>query len=500
MTTRRGALAGLGAGLAASLLGGCAARPDGRLRFGLPTAPATLDPRHAADAMSYRLVRLLHRAPVDFDAAGEPRADLAEWTMAAPTRYRFELRDDARFDDGSPVTAADVAATYRSVLDPATASPHRGSLANIHVIEVVDARRLDFVLTRPDPLFPGTLVVGVLAARDLARDAGRDRWSRSCGAFTLEARSLDDTVLLRRRRDAALVEFVTVKDHSVRALKLIGGELDIAQGNLAPELHAWLAARPGLRGLAVPGSTFSYLGFNLDDPLAGRIEVRRAIAHAIDRAAIVEYLFDGRARLASTLFPPEHWAGTRDLAAPAHDPSAARRLLAAAGFGRRRPRLEYKTSSDHFRQRIATVLRQQLDAVGIDLDIVSYDWGTFYGDVSHGRFQLYGLSWVGLRLPDVFRYAFHSTSRPPAGANRGHYRSARLDGLVERAERAGARAARVGLYHEIAALLLDDLPYVPLWFEDQLVIMRDDIEGYATDASGSFDALATATRRPRHAG
>ena len=143
---------------------------------------------------------------------------------------------------------------------------------------------------------------------------------------------------------------------------------------------------------------------------------------------------------------------------------------------------------------------QQLDAVGIDLDIVSYDWGTFYGDVSHGRFQLYGLSWVGLRLPDVFRYAFHSTSRPPAGANRGHYRSARLDGLVERAERAGARAARVRLYHEIAALLLDDLPYVPLWFEDQLVIMRDDIEGYATDASGSFDALATATRRPRHAG
>jgi peptide/nickel transport system substrate-binding protein len=495
VTTRRGALAGLGAGLAAGLLGACAAPRDERLRFGLPTAPVTLDPRYAADAMSYRLVRLLHRAPVDFDAAGEPRGDLADWRALAPDRYRLTVRDDARFDDGSAVTAEDVAATYRSVLDRASASPHRGSLANVRAIEVVDRRQLDFVLARADPLFPGTLVVGVRAAGDLARDAARDRWSRSCGAFVREKHARDGRVLLRRRRDGQPVEFVTVKDPSVRALKLVGGDLDLAQGNLAPEMYAWLAARPGLRGLSVPGSTFSYLGFNLDDPIGGRVEVRRAVAHAIDRAAIVRYLFGEHARLASTLFPPEHWAGAPGLAAPAHDPAVARRLLAAAGYAGQRVRLEYKTSSDPFRLRIAAVLRQQLAAVGIDLDIVSYDWGTFYGDVSRGRFQLYGLSWVGLRLPDVFRYAFHSDSRPPAGANRGHYRSTRVDALIEGAERAATRAERVGLYRTIAAALIDDLPYLPLWFEDQLVIVRDDIEGYTTDATGSFDALGATERR-----
>lgn len=501
MTTRRAALAQVAAWLlpvtAGGFSAGCAAPSDGRLRFGLPTAPVTLDPRFATDAVSCRLVRLLHRAPVDFDAAGEACAGLASWQERHARHYRFTVREDASFDDGRAVTAADVAATYRSVLDPATASPHRATLANVAAIEVVDTRRVEFHLARPDPLFPGTLAIGVLSADDLARDAGRDRWQRVCGAFTCRRRALDGNVVFRRRDDGQAIHFEVVKDASVRALRLVGGELDLAQGNLAPELHAWLAAQAGLRGLQVPGSTFSYLGFNLADPLCGRRELRRAVAHAIDREAIVRYLFGGTARPAAAIFPPEHWAGADDLVAPVHDPALARRLLRNAALDA--PRLTYKTSGDPFRLRIAAVLREQLAAVGIVLDIASYDWGTFYGDVTHGRFQLYGLSWVGLRLPDVFRHAFHSRARPPAGANRGAYQSARVDALIEAAERAPGRARRVALYHEIERVLLDDLPYVPLWFEDQLVITRDDIEGYETDASGNFDALARTRRVPaRH--
>ncbi|MEQ8659362.1 MAG: ABC transporter substrate-binding protein, partial [Gammaproteobacteria bacterium] len=342
-------------------------------------------------------VRLLHRAPVDFDAAAHPVPDLMRWELRAPRRYRFTLVEDARFDDGSMVTAADVAATYRSVLDPASASPHRGSLANIAHIEVIDARTLEFVLTVPDALFPGTLVVGVLAAGDLAADARRDRWVRGTGAFVRSAWARDGELVLRRRRDGQAVRFVTVREPAVRAMKLIGGELDIVQGNLAPELWRWLAARPGLVGRQVAGTTFSYLGFNLADPVTGQRELRAAIAHAIDREAIVRYLFGGTARTAAALFPPEHWAGAGDLAAPVHDPAAARRLLAAAGLADG-VRLTYKTSSDPFRVRLATVLQDQLAAVGITLAVQSYDWGTFYGDVAQGRFQLYGLSWVGLRL------------------------------------------------------------------------------------------------------
>jgi peptide/nickel transport system substrate-binding protein len=72
--------------------------------------------------------------------------------------------------------------------------------------------------------------------------------------------------------------------------------------------------------------------------------------------------------------------------------------------------------------------------VGVVLKIQSYDWGTFYADIKAGRFELYGLSWVGLQLPDIFRYAFHSASVPPTGANRGRYSSTEVDALIEAAE------------------------------------------------------------------
>lgn len=484
---------------AIAALGACAEVDPERIRVGIPTAPMTLDPRFASDAMSARLVRLLHRAPVGLDASANPRPDLATWEVMDPRRYRLRLVDGARFNDARPVTAADVAATYRSVLDARTASPHRGALANIEHISVVDARHLDFTLTRPDPLFPATLTVGVLAEADVAAGRVRDDWRVNSGPFERVTSRANGVTVMRRRADGQLVEFVPVKDLTVRAMQLIAGELDIIQGNLAPEIYAWLTARPELVGQQRAGTTFSYIGFNLLDAATGQVEVRRAIAHAIDREAIVDKVFAGSARIANGLFPPQHWAGARELEGIAHDPAMARRLLAQAGYGERRLRLTYKTSSDHFRLRLAAILQSQLAAVGIDLEIESHDWGTFFGDVTAGRFQLYGLSWVGLATPDIFRHAFHSASLPPAGANRGAYRSDAVDAMIEKADREPDRERRARLYRRLQARLLDDLPYVPLWFEDQLAIMRTDIRGYTIDGDGSFDALEYASRGTAHA-
>ena len=141
----------------------------------------------------------------------------------------------------------------------------------------------------------------------------------------------------------------------------------------------------------------------------------------------------------------------------------------------------------------------QTCALPIYLEIESLDWGTFYADVSAGRFQIFGLSWVGLKLPDIFRQAFHSTAVPPAGVNRGGYQSRVVDRLIEQAENAADGARRRALYHALERRLLYDLPYVPLWFEDQTVIMRANIDGYHTDTDGNFDALAATHRVSPHA-
>ena len=112
-------------------------------------------------------------------------------------------------------------------------------------------------------------------------------------------------------------------------------------------------------------------------------------------------------------------------------------LLAQAGFTSDRPvRLTYTTSSDPFRIRLATILQHQLAEVGIECDLRSYDWGTFYGDIKAGRFQLYSLSWVGIKTPDIFSYVFHSRSIPPHGANRGRFIDDTANRLIDEAEAA----------------------------------------------------------------
>ncbi|MGD8590331.1 MAG: ABC transporter substrate-binding protein, partial [Chromatiales bacterium] len=229
---------------------------------------------------------------------------------------------------------------------------------------------------------------------------------------------------------------------------------------------------------------------NMQDAATSDPRVRRAIAHGIDRAAIIRFVLQRSARPAEALFPPEHWAGNPELTAIPYDPAQARALLAEAGYGPQRPlRLVYKTSSDPFRIRLATVIQSQLEAVGIEVELRSYDWGTFFGDIKAGRFQLYSLTWVGLRTPDSFRYIFGSDSLPPNGANRGRYVSGEVDSLLDRADAEQSLQERAASYRQIQQILHRDLPYVPLWYEDQLAASRLEITGYSLQADGNYDGL-----------
>lgn len=475
----------------------CQPPAEDAIRLGIAGRPANLDPLHATDAASARVNRLLYRSLVDFDDRQQPVPELARWERLTPTHYRFHLDPErASFHDGEPLTGADVAATYRAVLDPKTGSPHRGLLELIDRVRAMDADTVDFHLNRPDRLFPGYLVIGIVPARRLAQGHDFQRAPVGSGPLELVERVDDGRLRLRRRRDDQPLVVQQVKDPTVRVLKLQRGELDIIQNDLPAELIRYLDGRKGIRVERHRGSNFSYIGFNLEDPLTGDPRLRRAIAHAIDRRDIIEHLLAGAARPAGALLPPGHWAGHPELDGIAHDPDAARRLLAELGYGPERPlELSYKTSSDPLRLRIATVFQDQLARVGIRLRLQSYDWGTFYGDIKAGRFQLYSLMWVGIKTPDIFRHVFHSASLPPGRANRGRYRDARTDTWIEAAEAAQTQAAQVTYYRRILARLLDTLPYVPLWYEDHVYAAREDIRGYGLNLHGNYDGLLEVQRR-----
>lgn len=433
---------------------------------------------------------MLYTPLVDFDESQRPVPGLARWNRIDPQRYIFTLVDNApNFSDGRPVSAHDVVATYKFVLNGANGSPHRGLLSVIDGLRLVDEQSIEFRLSRPDPNFPSYLTLGIVPAQSLTEGVSKDRPPIGSGHFTLAGPMVNDRLHLQRRQDGQAIEFVEARDPLVRLLKLLRGEIHLLQNDMPPELFGRLAEERDVMVVNSQGTNFSYLGFNLEDPVTADLRVRRAIAHAIDRKAIAKYLFRDRVDLAESLFSPTHWLG---LELPAHEyhPNKARQLLKAAGYDEKHPlHIEYKTSSDPFRLRVAAIIQAQLAEVGISLELKSYDWGTFYGDIKGGNFQMFSLTWVGMKSPDSFRYLFHSGAVPPQGANRGRYRSDSVDRLIEAGEAATDQGVEIDLYQDLQRLLWEELPYIPLWYEHHVAAIRQDIEGYRLAADGNFDGL-----------
>lgn len=461
------------------------------LRMGVSEVSPRLDPRFATDAFSGRVLRLLMPALVDFDDSSRPIPWLAlDWQWLDGLRLQVRLRP-ANFHHGKPVTAADVVASYASVLDPATASPLRGPLRSLSQVSVMDEQRVLFTWKEPDPLAPSRLTLPILPADLLEQGHDFERTPIGSGPCQFVARA--DQSLVLRRADGMTLGFYGVKDASVRLLKLVRNELDLIQNDLAPELVAHARSRAQLQVESRDGSTFAYLGMNLRHDALAQPSVRLAIAHAIDRQLIARTLMDGLAHPSGGIFSAEHWCGlSADESGPAYDPPLARQLLAQAGI--ELPlRLTFKTSSDATRLRLASVYQQMLAQVGIELEILSYDWGTFYSDIKQGRFEMYSLAWVGVKSPEIFDYAFASHSFPPQGANRGYYVDSELDGLLLQARQLPLTQMGSG-YQMVQRHLLKTLPIIPLWHEQQVLIRRRSVEGYRLYADGRYDGLLQVRR------
>jgi len=475
---------------------GCGSESDNVIRFGLASVPITLDPRFATDAVSTRINRLIYRQLIDFDESSTPVPSLATWHKISPTHYRFTLTPRFRqFHDGTPLTANDVEATFQYILDAAHGSPHRATLKMIQYVDAIDTDTVDFILNTPDPLFPGYLEVGILPRAKIQSGHPFNTQPVGSGPFQFLRWPDASRLQLSRRRDQQTFEFQHIKDDNTRILKLLRGELDIIQNNLDAELVKYVSKQSAVTVQRARGSNFSYLGFNMGDSETGKHKVRLAIAHAINREAIVKYLFNGGARLADTLLTPDHWATNTRLVHYDYSPSKARHLLAELGYNQKKPlRLVYKTSNNPFRIRLATVIQSQLREVGIEVDVKTYDWGTYYSDIKAGNFQMYSLAWVGINLPDIYRYVFHSDAVPPDGANRGRYTDAAVDELLDAAQSMQNRQEQVGAYGKIQQILLTSLPYVPLWYEDHVFVMRNNLSGYRLSLDGNYDALAEVNR------
>jgi peptide/nickel transport system substrate-binding protein len=484
---------------------GCGAEPipSTGLVIALESDPQSLDPRFGVDATSARLADLLHVTLTRADPTAGRVPELAgTWEWRDDRTFVLHLRDDVRFSDGRPVRAADVRATYEAVHDPALGSPRRATLASLARVEAPDDTTVVMHLTGPDAAFPDATGLPILPA-ELARSP--DEATVGAGPYRLVEAKRGDRIVLapnphaaggRPRIDPLVLRIVP--DAVVRVLELERGGIGFDQESLEPEILAELRRRSGVRVTTTPGTSVAYLAFNFRDARLRDRKVRRAIAAAIDPDSLARFLFGDTARPATGLLTPEHWAYTP---APRVRRSVrrARRLLDRAGFAdpdgtgpQARFRLVYKTSNQPARRRLAEALQADLARVGIALDVRTYEWGTLFADVRSGNFELAAMTWVGVADPDLYRLAYHSAMVPPAGMNRGAYASRAMDRLTEAGRRTHDPAARRALYARVQRWAAHDLPVLPLFWEDRVVVTTDRLHGFEPRPSGDLGGLASA--------
>lgn len=487
-------------------LNGCSHHPvdTNAVTVVIESSPTNLDPRIGTDAQSEHIDELIFDSLLKKDAQFNLQPDLAtSWEVPNPLTYIFHLRSGVVFHNGQPLTSRDVKWSLDSMLNHTLLTAKYQAYRSISSVETPDPQTVVIHMRQPDASLLWNLSDGAFGVVPYGSGADFQRHPIGTGPFQFVRQEVDKEVVLERNPHSwqgvpkiDRLRFNVVPDGTTRALELRKGSADVAQNALTSDMTWSLRRDTNLRFATAPGTVVQYLTFNLRDPYLRDVRVRRAIAYAMNRPLIIATLLRGNARPADSLLPPNHWAYSDNVTRYAYDPAKARSLLDAAGYKPGadgvRFHLEMKTSNDEGTRLLAMALQQQLRAVGIALDVRSFEFATFYSDISHGAFAIYGLRWIGGNEdPDIFRYAFASASAPPRGANRGNYSNAELDRLLQTAATESSQEKRRTAYVRVQQILADDLPTLPLWFLDSVVVYNRRLSGVQASASGNFYFLKT---------
>ena len=488
----------------------CASKPDpNTLVMIIESSPTNLDPRVGIDAQSERIDNLIFDDLLSRGNDLHVTPGLAErWEIPDPLTYIFHLHHGVKFHDGRLLTARDVKWTFDSLLQGKIRSTKAAVYRFVDRIDAPDDSTVVFHLKQPFATLLWNLSDGAMGIVPFGSGDEVTRHPVGSGPFKFVSAETDKEVVIERNDDywgekvkLTHVRFMVVPDATTEALELRKGSGDvIINAAFPPDTVLTLQREPSLAVEHAPGTEVQYLGFNLRDPILRDERVRQAIAYALDRRPMIEYLWRNQAQPARSVLPPQSWAYNGDVTAYNHDPGKARALLDAAGF---RPvngvrfHITMKTSTVESTRLMVAVMQQQLREVGIALEIRSFETATFLADVTHGAFQMYGLRWIGGNEdPDIFEYAFHSSKFPPNGANRGFYSNPKVDALIDRARRETDPNLRKPLYAEVQRILAEDVPSLNLWYLDNVLVHNKRVQNLQLNPAGNYDFLRTAELVP----
>jgi peptide/nickel transport system substrate-binding protein len=502
------------------LLSGASCRRAGGSAFVmvLEASPKTLDPLRGTDASSERYRQLmfnqLMRKNEQFDYVGE----LASHVESAPDglSVTFTLQDNVKFHDGKPLTSADVKYTFDKFLasDSPKAVPFfEGTGASkqplVTSVDAPDARTVVFRLRRPWlELFANLIPIAIIPEGTFESQAIKPLGS---GAFKFVSYDESQQVVDLEANDnywegAPNIKHLRVKvilDANTQQAELVAGRIDLAVNTaLSPDAYVNLARNPNLQVVQSPGVNVQYIGFNSESAPVNNARVRQAIAYAIDRESIIKNLLQGQARIAHSILPQESWAYSTEQKTYNYDPAQAKKLLDEAGFtdpDGDGPRLRFAeplsfkiSASNSVVRQYAGVMQNSLREVGIPVNIETLEDNTLREAQRNGQYQLTAGRWVGgnqdpIFLRDLFTYL------TGGNFNRGRYRNPELDKLLGEAVATADRAKAKKLYADAQDLISREVPMLPLWYTNNVVIARKNVGNIKVAAAADWTFVRNLT-------
>ena len=486
----------------------------GRLRLG-GIDPVTLDPHIATDAGSAEYIVEIYSGLVTISPDLEIQLDLAESVDISEdgSVYTFRLRDDIFFHTGRRVTAEDVVYSIKRAasreLQSTVALAYLGDILgareyffgiadDIQGLELVDERTIRFTLDAPKPFFLAKLTYPTAFVVDQQQIESNPRnWTRNpngTGPYELQEWRLGERIVLQANSryhlgEPPLKEVLYTLSGGSALTRFENDELDVAfisvndidrardpGSDLSPLYTVW------------PQFTISYFAFNTEIAPFDDVNVRRALGLSIDRTKISEVTFSNMLSPATGILAPGLPGYTEGDKTFPFDPDAAREALAASRYTVQDGRL-VGSDGDPVSIVITEVgggaeagidtqafLEQWRTELGLQIEIRQTDFASFLAEQDARQLQMWNAAWI-MDYPDpedILDLLFHSKS----DLNHMGYTNTEVDGLLEQARTELDPSARLAIYAEVEELLIQDAPWLPLYFSQAHVVVNEAVKGW----------------------
>ena len=482
------------------------------LVFGRGGDSTSLDPSRVTEGETFKVTINLYETLLNFEEQDTTVAPglAKEWkTSEDGLTYTFTLQEGVKFHDGTDFNAEAVVKNFERWASgdeekfPYYNTMFVGDGDEGDVIESVTAEGDHTViikLTRPQAPFLKNIAMDMFAiASPTAFEKGDDEFERNpvgTGPFQFVEWKPNETITIQKFDEywqeglpkLSKVIFRSIPDNSARLNALLAGDIDLADG-INPSDGAAIEGNEELQLFERPSMNIGYLGMTVTRPPFDKKEVRQAINYAIDKQAIVDSFFEGRAEIAKNPMPPSISGYNDEIEGYAYDPEKAKELLAEAGLadGFEMDLWAMPVPRPYMPDggKVAEVIQKNLSDVGITAKIVSHEWGTYLDLASKGDADAFMLGWTGDN-GDADNFLYALLDEDNIGSNNyTYYKNNELHDILIEAQTEIDEEKRNELYKQAQVIIHEEAPWVPLAHYTPLLGGDKRITGFMPHPTGS---------------